>query len=150
MKTILTSIVTLFACTMFAQTMSIAETDVQINKGDSLMKSGTVLLSEFMVMRDTVKHNLAMADFASAKAIYDNCMANGTVADNDWGTTIAAVVDAKLMIVSSYSSLYGKRFRDDLMAETEKERSKKVKYNGVEYKVSKNTLEYFELLNPKK
>ena len=36
------------------------------------------------------------------------------------------------------------------MAETEKDRSKKVKYKDVEYKVSKKTKEHFDLLNPQK
>lgn len=138
------------AFTATAQMMTIEQTNVQIKKGDSLVKSGKVMLSEFFVMRDTARHTQATNDFAAAKVIYDNCMANGTVAANDWGTTIASVVDAKLMIVSSYTSLYGTYFRESLMAETEKERSKKVTYNGTEYKVSKKTKDHFDLLNPKK
>ncbi len=130
--------------------MSIAETDIQIKKADSIVSHGKVALSEFFVMRDTAKHTVSVNDFAAAKVIYDNVMTNGTVAANDWGTTAASVADGKLMIVKSYISLYGISFRDRTMAETEKERSKKVKYNGVEYKVSERTKTHFELLNPKK
>lgn len=150
MKKILSILFTFAAFGIQAQTMTVAETDIQIRKADSIVAHGKVALSEFFVMRDTTKHNTATSDFAAAKVIYDNCMANGTVADNDWGTTIASMVDSKLMIVNSYTSLYGTSFRDRLMAETEKERSKKVKYNGVEYKVSERTKTHFELLNPKK
>lgn len=150
MKTFITTFLLLSTLALSAQTMNVAETDVQIKKADSLVNHGKVALSEFFVMRDTAKHTTASANFAAAKVIYDNCMANGTVAANDWGTTIASMVDSKLMILNSYTSLYGTSFRDRLMAETEKERSKKVKYNGVEYKVSERTKTHFELLNPKK
>ena len=150
MKILFSSVALLFVTLTFAQTMSVAETNIQIKKADSIVGHGKVMLSDFFTMRDTAKHNMATADFAAAKVIYDNCMANGTVADNDWGTTIASMVDAKLMILNSYTSLYGTSFRDRMMAETEKERSKKVKYNGIEYKVSEKTKTHFELLNPKK
>ena len=60
------------------------------------------------------------------------------------------ILDGDLMILDSYESLYDKNYRTQLMAETEKDRSKTVKYNDKEYKVSKKTKERFEQLNPKK
>lgn len=150
MKSLLLLFFTALALTSVAQTMSIAETNVQIKKGDSLVKSGKAFLSEFFVMRDTASHTHATRDFTAAKVIYDNCMTNGTVADNDWGTTIASLVDGKLTLLTSYTMLYDADYRNQLMAEPEKDRSKKVTYNGTEYKVSKKTKEHFELLNPKK
>jgi hypothetical protein len=149
MKTIITVTFLLILGTMSAQTMTIAETNAQIKKGDSLKNHGTVMLSEFMLMRDTALHTHALADFAAARIVYKNCIANGTVSDYDGGLT-AMILDGDLMILDSYESLYDKNYRTQLMAETEKERSKTVKYNDKEYKVSKKTKERFEQLNPKK
>lgn len=131
-----------------AQLLSVAETNVQLKKADALYKEGKSLLIEFVLMQDTARHTRAFGVFQEAKVIYDNLMTNGQVEANDWSTTIASVVDAKLMVLRLYISLYGKKsFRDEIMAETSADRTKKVTYKGTAYKVSKASKKHFENLN---
>lgn len=130
-----------------AQTLTVEQTDVEIKKADMLYKEGKELLVEFVLTQDTSKHGHAFRNFKEAKVIYDNMMVNGQVKANDWGTTIASLVDAKLMMLKSYTSLYSNSFRDRIMAETAEERTKKVKYKDVEYKLSKASKVNFENLN---
>jgi hypothetical protein len=142
MKTTLLLVLISFCTNIRAQTLSIEETQIQVKKADALYKEGKNLLVEFVLLQDTARHAHAMRNFKEA-----NLMVNGTVKQDDWGTTTASLVDSKLMIIKSYSSLYADSFRDRIMAETPAERTKKIKYNGVEYKLSKNSKVNFENLN---
>lgn len=147
MKAIATLLLFSFCLTIQAQKLTVEETNLQVSKGDSLYKSGKNLLVEFVLMQDSAMHTHALVDLNKAKVIYENVMENGMLANDDWGQVTATLVSVKISSIKTYNSLYGRSFQAEIMAETEKERTKKVKYKGAEYKLSKDSKTHFENLN---
>ncbi len=118
-----------------AQKLSIKETEALEKEADKDKFKGREYLMEFILKRDTNLFNLGNSILIGSNNKYKRILKDGT-ADEYIASAMGSIIEAKASLVRSDLLLYGSYFRNHLMNESEDKRTKKIKFNDVEYLVS--------------
>lgn len=106
----------------------------------NLKKEGLQKMALFTLTKEEALYTEASSKLAAAKSMYKSLLAK---ADNN--SVYATLYQAGVESVESYELLYDERFKESITKDTD-EQNTKVKYEGKEYKVSKNQKKKFELV----
>jgi hypothetical protein len=121
---------------LHAQKLTPLETKRLGDHSKELSKNGSENMLEFMSTGDTTFYNKAINYWQEAKAGYQRAINDGT-ASSGMASITASFYDISLTVVDTKLSIYGSSMKEKILSETDKDRTKKIKAGGKEYRVSK-------------
>lgn len=135
----------------YGQSLSPSETLNMASRADQLDKNAAQSMMGFIAKREIGLQQQAISQWNEALALYNQVLSKGTIDSRGSrmaGSLMAFVYDSKKMLIGNYLSAYGDYFANELLKEKEEEeeRTKKVSFEGGEYKLSKKYKKNFDSL----
>jgi hypothetical protein len=129
-----------------AQNLSPQETQRLGSEAEDLNLQATEVMMEFLVKRDIGNFTNSRSLWQKSLTNYEQVMSKGTLKG---GTKMLNSLDAMIFsasksLVEANLALFGQSLLERTMQETEKDRNKKVNFNGQSYPISKTNRERYE------
>jgi hypothetical protein len=144
--TVLLLVMSMFYSTTQAQNLTPQATQRLGSEAKDLDLQATETMMEFLVKPDTGNFRNGHRLWQKSLKNYEQVMTKGTL---NGGAKMLNSLDAMIYSVSkslvdANLALFGQSLLESTMKETEKDRSKKVNFNGQSYPISKTNRERFE------